>query len=163
MSALRSAIVVSGVSLTFGSLLGCGGPTSAATTVAGRAGLTVSDAAVGATGGTDTAAYLTIENRGAADRLVGVDSPDAASVTMHTTVGGGGISAMQDVNSLEVPADGSLRLDPGGTHLMITGTRKVVAAGDVIRLRLHFERSAERDVSATAVPLSELPERVARR
>lgn len=124
--------------------------------------LQVSDAVVGANDATVVAAYLVIDNPGPADRLVSVTSPDAAEVTLHATVTDGGLSRMEDVESMDVPADDELRLDPGGNHLMIEGTDSPVTDGSTIRLHLEFERAGDRDVVARAVPLAELPERLPR-
>ncbi len=124
--------------------------------------VSVSDAVVGANGSDVVAAYLVIRNPGPADELVGVSSPDADHVTMHFTRQGGGLSAMEDASTMEVPADGVLRLDPGGSHLMVEETHVSVTAGTRIRLHLDFERSGGRDVVAIAVPLAELPDRIPR-
>ena len=136
---------------------GCGGNSSGTPVIA------AGDAVVGATAMTDAAAYLTVDNPGASDRLVGVTSPDARSVTMHMTETLGAATAMLRVDSLEVRAAGSLRFEPGGDHLMLEGLHEPVEVGDVIRLRLTFEHAGSVDVAATAVPLQELPERIARR
>lgn len=127
-------------------------------------GLTVHDVAVGATHATDTAAYLRIDNpTDEADRLVAVTSPDATSITMHESDDRGGVSEMRRVDSLPVPARGSLRLDPGGSHLMVSGVRSAVEAGDAVRLHLVFAHAPAVEVRAVAVPLPDLAERVARR
>ena len=128
----------------------------------GNGDLRVSDAVVGANDAAVVAAYLVIDNPGPADRLVSVTSPDADEVTLHATVTDGGLSRMEDVETMAVPADGELRLDPGGSHLMIEGTASPVTDGDTIRLHLEFERAGDRDVVARAVPLAELPERLPR-
>ncbi|MBS1838549.1 MAG: copper chaperone PCu(A)C [Actinobacteria bacterium] len=151
---LAAALLVGGVTA------GCSDGGSAGASAG--AGLTVTTPAVGATGATDTAAYLTIENHGAADRLVGVTSPDGARVTMHRTDTSGGASTMVSADSLDVPARSSLRLDPGGSHLMVEGLPAAIRAGDRVRLHLTFEHAPPVDVVAPAVPLQDLPDRIAR-
>lgn len=136
----------------------CGGGSERGT---GR--IVVRDASVGATGADVAAAYLTIDGGRAADRLVDVVSPDAQRVTIHAVDTAGGAGSMRRIESLDVPAGGSVRLVPGGTHLMVEGIRRPVRAGDRITLRLRFEFSRSIDVTATAVPLQELPELLGRR
>lgn len=137
--------------------------TGAAVRTASRR-LSVHDVAVGATHATDTAAYLRVDNpTDDADRLVAVTSPDATSITMHESDDRGGVSEMRRVDALAVPARGSLRLDPGGSHLMVSGVRAPVEAGDAVRLHLVFDHAPAVEVTAVAVPLQDLPERVARR
>lgn len=128
---------------------------------AGGSGIEVTDAVLGATGATDAATYLVLHNRGPEDRLVGVDVDRGAGVvTMHRTETSGGRSRMQRVESMAVPADGELRLEPGGSHLMVQELSRPVEVGDVVRFRLRFDRSPDVMVRAEAVPLAALPERL---
>jgi periplasmic copper chaperone A len=55
---------------------------------------------------------------------------------------------MQPVARVEIPAGGSLRLEPGGYHLMLVGLRKDLSAGDTIELSLRFEKAGEVTVTA---------------
>lgn len=86
-----------------------------------------------------SAAYLTLHNRGtAARRLRAVELPGRAqaSAELHTTVEESGVSRMRPLEQLEVPAGGSLRMAPGGVHLMLHGVQ--LRAGDRLPLRLRF-------------------------
>ena len=47
---------------------------------------------------------------------------------------------------LALPAGTTVQLKPGGTHVMITGLGAPLRAGDVMKLRLRFEKSGARDV-----------------
>lgn len=69
------------------------------------------------------------------------------SMATETTMGGGMMS-MQPVESIEVPADGSVALEPGGFHIMLLDVKKVLAVGDTIEVTLTFEKAGE--VQATA-------------
>ncbi|WP_030271097.1 copper chaperone PCu(A)C [Streptomyces sp. NRRL B-24484] len=100
------------------------------------------------------AGYLTVRNDGGtADRLVAVTSPDAGSVTMHTS----GESTMTAVDSLQVPAHGSLQLARGGHHLMIMGWQKPPAVGDELELDLTFAKSGTISVTVPVKPLTYRP------
>lgn len=125
-------------------LVGC-------TTAAG-AGPAVSDAWIRAsTGGqTPTAGYLVITNPGdQADALVGASSSFAASVEIHeTSADASGMMAMHPVARVEIPAGATVRLEPGGYHLMLMGLTQPVEAGSTIELELVFERAGKVRVQA---------------
>lgn len=69
-----------------------------------------------------TAAYGNLENTGDAPLVVvGWSSPRWRDVSLHRTVTDGDVRRMQPVERLEVPARGSVALEPGGLHLMLMG------------------------------------------
>ncbi|MGE0719438.1 MAG: copper chaperone PCu(A)C, partial [Alphaproteobacteria bacterium] len=68
-----------------------------------------------------SAAYMTLRNSGAADRLIGVSSPAASAVEMHTVVRDGDVMRMRPVAAIDVAAGGSVELKPGGVHIMLSG------------------------------------------
>ncbi|MGY5123450.1 copper chaperone PCu(A)C [Streptomyces nigrescens] len=80
-------------------------------------------------------AYLTVKNNGdTAEKLTEVTSNLAKTITIHKTVG----NKMEQVESLPVPANGTLRLSHGGNHLMFMGLKSKPAKGDVFTVTLHF-------------------------
>ena len=94
-----------------------------------------------------TAAYLTISNRGSADdALIAVSSSGPADV--HSTSMEGGIMRMRKLDRLPLPAGGTVKLEPGGTHVMLTGLSEPALAGGRIELILRFEKSQARKVAA---------------
>jgi copper(I)-binding protein len=100
------------------------------------------------------AGYLTVNNTGSGtDRLIRVSSPGARSVTMHRSTE----SSMESVESLDVPANGALRLARGGTHLMIMGWQKPPALGDQLELDLTFEKGGTIAVQVPVKPLTYRP------
>jgi periplasmic copper chaperone A len=127
----------------------------------GTTRVTATNAAVGATDASAAAAYLRLTNGGAADdRLVKVTSPEVGDVTMHVTGHEGGLSTMRAVDEIVLPAGGTVVLRPGGSHLMLTGAKRDLRAGETITLHLQFEASPAVDVRAAVVPLADLAERV---
>ncbi len=95
-------------------------------------------------GATLAAGYLRIVNRGgAADRLLGVSSPLAASVETHVTTKEGDIMKMRPVSGYEIPAAGSFELKPGGAHLMFIGIKRPFREGDRVPATLRFEKAGE--------------------
>ncbi len=87
------------------------------------------------------AAYLTIENAGSEDTLLSAVSSIATMAQIHETVTEGAGSQMQPRDEVPVPAGGSLRLQPGGYHIMLMGVSDPPAAGDEFDLTLVFERA----------------------
>lgn len=94
-------------------------------------------------------AYLTVRNRSAlADRLIGASSPVAARVEFHVHTAEGEVMKMRQAQALDVPANGTLELKPGGAHLMFVDIRKPFREGDLVPVTLRFEKAGEVGVQA---------------
>lgn len=95
------------------------------------------------------AAYLTIENKGAeADRLVGVASPRAGTVELHTMAMEGDIMRMRPIDGLELPAGTTVAMKPGdGPHVMLIGLKGGLSAGESFPLTLEFARAGKVEIS----------------
>lgn len=86
------------------------------------------------------AGYLELTNEGDAGvRIIGVDSPDYQSVSIHKSVLKDGAYEMERVSSLELLAGETLSLEPGGLHLMLHQPVKKYAVGDVITVTFRLE------------------------
>ena len=98
----------------------------------------------------NSAAYLTIENRGnGPDRLVGASFEGAQRVELHESfVDEQGIASMRHVDSVELAPGGEARLEPGGLHLMLMGLGAPLSVGDSVSTVLQFEVSGRLTVSA---------------
>lgn len=88
-------------------------------------------------------AYLTIINQGQeSDRLISVSTPVAAAVQMHQSKVENGIASMRQLtDGIEVPAGGTVVLEPSGTHLMLTRLAQPLVEGETLSLTLNFERA----------------------
>jgi copper(I)-binding protein len=104
-------------------------------------------------GATTAGAYLTIDNRGARDRLVGASSTAAGAVEIHTMQNDRGVMRMRAVWQLEVPARGRVALVPGGIHLMIIEPKAPLREHERFPVRLVFERAGPVDVELEVRPL----------
>lgn len=92
------------------------------------------------------AVYLTLANDGGSDRIVGAelaggDTGRAQRITLHETVERQGLSVMQPVDHISIPAGTRTALEPGGGHLMLEGLVGAVALGDTLTLTIRFDRS----------------------
>jgi hypothetical protein len=94
-------------------------------------------------GAPTAAGYLTITNTGRApDQLVGGDSPLAGKVEIHQMSMTSGIMRMRVVpGGLPIPAGQTVRLEPGGYHLMLIGPKRAFRIGDSIPVTLRFQRA----------------------
>lgn len=59
---------------------------------------------------------------------------------------------MRPLDSLDVPANSTVELKPGGTHVMLMDLRAPLAPGSSIDLDLKLEKSGERHVKAEVRP-----------
>ena len=97
-------------------------------------------------GQTSSAAYFTISNSGGPDQLLSVSS-SAASASLHSTSMDNGVMRMRPVQTLDIPANSTVVLKPGGTHVMLMGLKQPLAAGSTLPLQLKFAKSGVRDVN----------------
>jgi hypothetical protein len=86
------------------------------------------------------AAYFKVRSP-QADRIVGVSSPDAASIEMHATVDEGGMSRMERLDGLDLPAGEVVAFEPGGRHLMVFSPRPL-AAGAALKVTIELQSGA---------------------
>lgn len=87
-----------------------------------------------------TAAYLTIvNNEAAAVSLASSSSPVAVSAQVHETMLMDGMAHMMPATEpVSIAPGDSLVLKPGARHLMVSGLKQRLVAGDSMLLLLHF-------------------------
>jgi periplasmic copper chaperone A len=93
--------------------------------------------------------YLTIENKGSAsDRLIGGSADVAGSVQVHEMSMEGGVMKMRPVeNGLTIEPGKTVKLAPGGYHLMMMDLKSPLKKGDKLPITLEFERAGKVQVS----------------
>ena len=89
--------------------------------------------------------YLTIENKGSApDRLVGVASEASAKAEIHEMTMKGGVMTMRAVDGgLTIEPGKTVKLAPGGYHLMLTELKSSLKQGDKLPVTLEFEKAGK--------------------
>jgi len=95
------------------------------------------------------AAYVTIIGHGASDRLIGVSTPVAAEAVLHETIQDGDVMKMQPVDGLDIPANASVKLAPGGYHIMLMHLRQPLKRGDSFPLSLRFQNAGTIETKVT--------------
>jgi hypothetical protein len=114
----------------------------------GAAGIVATDVWARAAATGNSAAYMTLRNGGAADRLVQVESDVAAAVELHKTTMDGNMMKMAPVDGVALPAQGQAELKPGGLHVMLIGLTRELKAGEKLKLKLHFEKAGVQEIEA---------------
>ena len=106
------------------------------------------------------AAYMELVSR-APLALTGVASPAAGSAELHATSMEGGVMRMRPVTRIELPAGGTVKLAPGGLHVMLVDLKQPLKPGDKVPLTLTVQRAdfASSSVfTVTAVVRAEVPD-----
>ncbi|SDB28263.1 copper chaperone PCu(A)C [Bauldia litoralis] len=91
--------------------------------------------------------YLTITNTGdTADRLVAVSTAQAGKSEIHEMTVSDGVMTMRPLaEGVEVPANGTLVLAPGGFHLMFMKLQAPFVEGEEVPVTLTFEQAGSVD------------------
>jgi periplasmic copper chaperone A len=94
-------------------------------------------------GGKVGGAFVTLANTGdAPDRLVSAASPVADRVELHTHIKDGDVMRMREVEGgIPLPPGDTVKLQPGGFHIMLLGLKQALAAGSSFPLTLTFEKA----------------------
>lgn len=98
--------------------------------------------------------FLKITGGSAADRLLGGRAAVSQAVELHSMQMDGDVMRMREVPGIAVPAGAAVELKPGGLHLMFSGLKQPLRAGESFPLTLVFEKAGEVrvDVKISAQP-----------
>jgi hypothetical protein len=83
-------------------------------------------------------AFMSLTSRSPA-RLVAAASPVAGVVEIHNMKMEGNVMKMFAVDGIDLPANRTVKLAPGGYHVMLMELRQTLKAGDRVPLKLTFE------------------------
>ncbi len=99
--------------------------------------------------------FMTITNSGEADdRLVSVTSPAAAVVELHLMTMENEVMVMRSSpEGFVIPAGESVKLAPGGKHLMFMQLGGPFVEGAVVPVTLVFERAGSVDLELPVAPI----------
>ena len=92
------------------------------------------------------AAFMTLRNQGATDRLVAASAPVARVTELHTHIMDGDVMRMRKVETIEVTGGTMTTLAPGGLHVMLMGLHAPLQEGTSFPLTLTFERAGQMTV-----------------
>lgn len=92
-----------------------------------------------ATAAAPAAGYFELHGGRTADRLISVTSDNVIRIELHETLRGGGATmSMRPLTSVDVPAGGTVKFEPGGKHLMLFGVNPAIQPPRTLRLMLTF-------------------------
>ena len=98
----------------------------------------------------NSAAFMMFDNKGAADKLIGVSGDVAREIQIHSMITEAGVMKMREIKSLDIPANGKAELKPGGFHVMLIGLKDGLKEGEKFPLKLKIEKAGEVTVQVTA-------------
>lgn len=89
--------------------------------------------------------YLTIENKGSApDRLIGGSADIADKVQVHEMAMNNGVMTMRPLDKgLTIDPGKTVKLAPGGYHLMLFDLKSPLKQGDKLPVTLEFEKAGK--------------------
>jgi len=88
------------------------------------------------------AGYMVVHNNGATPDTLTGGSADFATVQIHEMKKEGGVMKMEEMKSgLTIPAHGTVRLAPGGYHVMFTHLTTPLVKGEKVAATLNFEHA----------------------
>ena len=85
-----------------------------------------------------TGAFMELTSKNNA-RLISASSPAAKTVEVHNMKVEGGVMKMYPVDGVDLPAGKTVKLAPGGYHVMLMGLNMPLQAGRSIPFKLTFE------------------------
>ena len=104
-------------------------------------------------GGQVSAAYMDIKSTTPV-KLVKVETAIAGNVEIHNMTMKSGVMEMKAVDAIDVPANKTVSLKPGGYHVMLMMLAASITKGDTVPLKLTFEGESTKtftvDVNAKA-------------
>ena len=98
-----------------------------------------------------TALYFTLENNGSeVDTLYAVETDIAKMVQIHETYTDGDMMGMREIGEIIVGPESSVKLEPGGMHIMVMRLKKDIKIGDEIDFILYFRNADKITITAEA-------------
>lgn len=89
----------------------------------------------------DGQVFLTIQNEGAADRLISASTPVADRAEIHGAVLVAGKPGSKALGPLQLAAGKTFELEPQGVFLKLVGLKRRLVKGEALELALTFETS----------------------
>lgn len=104
--------------------------------------------------------FMIIHNHGdESDRLVGGNADFTQNISIHQTKMEDGTMKMMPLqHGLEIPAGGSVALEPGSYHLMLMGLQAPLLEGERRSITLQFEKAGSIEVELVVDAIGAMPE-----
>lgn len=98
----------------------------------------------------NSAAFMQLQNKSTTEHaIVKAESPVSNVVELHTHINEGGVMKMRQIKQIDVPAQGSTTLKPGGFHVMFLGLKSELKPGQLVPVTLIYEDGSKTTIQAT--------------
>ena len=94
----------------------------------------------------NSAAFMSIQNKGGDASLVSAQSPVAKIVELHTHINDKGVMRMRKIPQIDLPENQTVTLQPGGLHIMLLGLNRDLKPGEEIDVTLGFSDGSEKQL-----------------
>ena len=92
--------------------------------------------------------YMTLVNVGSADvTLIQAESEAFAKIEVYEMAKINGLMKMREAPNVVIPAQGKIRFEPGGKHLMLMGPQAHFTTGHTVDITLTFRFGGKQSVS----------------
>lgn len=98
--------------------------------------------------GNPSAGYMNLHGGRVDVSLVGVTSDDVLRMEMHETTEENGVTSMTQLKSIPVPAGKTVKLEPGGKHLMIWGVGAGSRKRGLLKMTLIYSNDDRIEIDA---------------
>ncbi len=95
-----------------------------------------------------SAGYMDLHGGPVDVALVGVTSDDVLRMEMHETTESDGMASMNKLKEIAVPAGKTVKLEPGGKHLMIWGVGAGSKKRGLLKMTLIFSNDERIEIDA---------------
>jgi copper(I)-binding protein len=97
----------------------------------------------------NSAAFMQLQNNSTTKHaIIKAESPVSNVVELHTHINEGGIMKMRQIKQIDVPAQGTTTLKPGGLHVMFLGLKSDLKPGQSVPVTLIFEDGSKTTIHA---------------
>ncbi len=104
---------------------------------------------------TELAGYAVLENHGSHPlRITNITAAAAGMAMLHETRIVGGVSRMDMLDSLSIPAGGRAVLAPGGKHLMLSDLKETPKVGDHVKVQFQDDSGCTTTADFVVRPIS---------
>ena len=101
-----------------------------------------------------SAIYITLDNsHGPDDKLLEVRSDAAKAVEIHSMSMTDGVMKMRRMDYLALPHGETVKLAPGGWHIMLIGLKNPLSVGGSVDATFVFEKAGEKTVTLPIHPI----------
>lgn len=90
-------------------------------------------------------------------KVVDAESNVSKITELHTHIHDKGVMRMRRVESIEVPAHGTVALQPGGYHVMLIGLKQPLKPGDPVHIELTLGDGSKKSVDLKARQAGAMP------